>query len=289
MNFLRIVKGISVRPLKWHLNQVSPKTKEAIRIYGGEPFVVSKALRSRRKNILFVLGSGQSINNFEQHHWDEIDSYDSIGINDFIRFGFEPTFHSMETEKQSQPVFKERWEASFNSIEQILKSNGKTQFIIRPDTANSGLITNILKQLQNQKCLFWSNYHILPGMSRKELALFIKAYNIFGLLQNPWYFLNRGSSLSWVMAFAYKMGYSKVVLCGIDLHGKHFFNTDAKLVTISDNKKLHFTADSTHNAVTILDIIKAWQSTYKRNNQEIYVSTRFSLIKDTLKVYFDDI
>jgi hypothetical protein len=271
------------------LNRLSPKTEEAICTYGGKPFEVSRGLKRKKKEILFVLGSGQSINNFEQHHWDHIDSYDSIGINDFIRFGYEPTFHSMETEKQSQQIFRERWEASFRSIKYILESKGKTQFIIRPDTANSGLITNILKQLLEHNRLYWSNYHILPGMSRKELGLFIKAYDFLGLLNNSWCFLNRGSSLSWIMSFAYKLGYSKVVLCGIDLHGDHFFNTDAKLVTVPDDKKLHFTADSTRNAVTIVDVIKAWRPTYNRNNQEIYVSTRFSLLKDDLKVYFDDI
>lgn len=49
-------------------------------------------LTRKTSDIIFVLGSGWSVNKVSQEEWDIVSQYDSIGFNWFCKHQFEPTF-----------------------------------------------------------------------------------------------------------------------------------------------------------------------------------------------------
>lgn len=262
--------------------------KKVVRLidkFGGEKFNLDRIKKSKNSDTIFVLGTGQSINNFTVNEWNEIRKYDSIGINDFCLKDFGPTFYSFELERQNMQDHLLRWERNGNYIKDNLIFNN-TLFLLRPYEPTTESLKKFIRYLDSRKMFMWHRIDKLPGTSIENIKDIQKGYIQNGLSLSNHYFPSRGSSLSWILYLIYKLGYKNVILCGIDLQGQHFWQNQDPLKQVAPKIK-HETAIGS-NGIGVIEIIDAYQkSIYKDIN--LFVSTRYSLLSSKLPIYFKNL
>jgi hypothetical protein len=287
MKFLRILKW-SIYPLNFRYKknsfQLYLKNK-----FGGHIVDKSILLKYKKSNKLFILGTGQSINNFTKGEWDEIKNNDSIGINDFCHKKFATTFYSFELERQNRQDHLNRWKKNSEIILNNFEEFREVKFFMRPYDTEDEIIKKLLSRLKHNKTLYWQQIDTLPGKDISELNFFIKLYLKLKMFKNNDYFPSRGSSLSWILGLVAKLEYEEVILCGIDLYGDHFTKNEKPLTnTDLQNVKLHETASS-GNQINVLDIVQAYHDLYKTSNIKMSVSTKYSLLATSLNIYFKNL
>ncbi len=267
----------------YRMNQ--EKVVRLIDNFGGQELNLERIKKYKNSDTIFVLGTGQSINNFTANEWNEIRKHDSIGINDFCLKDFAPTFYSFELERQNMACHISRWERNANYIKN--NSNFRnTLFLLRPYEPTTQILKDFIIYLDTNDMFMWHRIDELPGTSVNNIQDIQNEYIRNGLSMSNYYFPSRGSSLSWILFLIYKLNYRNVVLCGIDLHGQHFWQNSNQLEKIVPESK-HETAVGS-KGIGIIEIIDAYQkSIYKDIN--LTVSTRFSLLASKLPIYFKKI
>jgi hypothetical protein len=262
-----------------------------MREYGGKLSTYSNLIKYKKSDTLFILGSGQSINNLTSEHFNEIQSWDSIGINGFIRHEFKPTYMSFEW--IACPQNQEEIDGNkdvFNILLKEYKKFDSTCFILRPSPVIYPHITNLIddqlrKVVKQFKNIYWNLFDNIFGSKFDEYANYLFWYRKIGLFNKNDFFPNKDSSLSWTIGFAHKLGYKNVVLCGIDLYGFHFYTNPNQLTEKqfknSDNQ-LHLTNDSSAVPVTVPDLVLLWKNKMGLN---ISVGSEYSLLSGILPKY----
>lgn len=290
INFLRIVKWVYIYPYFRNFFKDNKLNKELIKKYQIHNISVSKLKKYKSSDTLFILGAGQSINNLSDDNFLEIKKADSIGINGFANHKFVPTFHSFELENQHNSTSLNMFIDTSNNIINLRKEYKNTAIVFRQNKIINTKLENNIKQIFSFGNSYWNVYDQIPGNSIEEYKKYLKHFKTKGLFENNDFFPNKSSSLSWVISMAYQLKYKKIIFCGVDLIGDHFYNNNSPLDELEFNKqkaKRHLTGNITKQyPVVIQDIIKFWNeyffSDYKA---ELYVSSKFSLLSEILPVY----
>ncbi len=259
--------------------------------YGGTVAEIGEFLKYKKSDTLFILGTGQSINGLTKEHFDEISTFDSIGLNGFISHEFAPNFMSFEwislCQNQEDIEYNQ---TMFPLLENKINGFKNTLLILRPSPLifppNEENIDNSLKSIiKNFKLVYWNLFDNIPGNNLDEYKQYIHWYSKIGLIRNQTFFPNKDSSLSWTLGFALKMGYKRVVLCGIDLYGDHFYKSKSVLTESNFQQaqhNLHLTNDSKYMGVTTSELVSFWNQSM---NMNIYLGTSFSLLEDKIPIY----
>lgn len=286
---LKFIKWGLVYPVlrKW-MNQNNLLTIKFKNEYGGELAIYDKLNKFKKSNTLFVFGSGQSINNLNENQLKEIEKYDSIGINGFLRHKFKPTFLSFEwiTCPKNQEEISGNQE-TFRILLEQEKEFDSTCIILRPSPVvyphNFNEIDQELRILTKSfRHIYWNLFDNIVGDKINDFSRYLNWYHKIGLTKRKDFFINKDSSLSWSLGFAYKLGYEKIVLCGIDLYGFHFYDNPNKLTLDqfhNANNKLHLTNDPDYVGITVIDIIDFWK---KRFGSNLFIGSEFSLLHNKL-------
>lgn len=290
LKFFRKVKWLYIYPYFRNVLKDNKINEELIRKYQVKNISVSKLKKYKSSDTLFILAAGQSINNLTDSEFAEIAKADSIGINGFANHSFVPTFHSFELENQNNPIALSMFINTSNNI--ISKSNKyrNTAIIFRPNRISNVHLENNFKIISSWGNSYWNIYDQIPGNNIQEYKLYLENFFKKGLMEKEDFFPNKSSSLSWIVSMAYHLKYQKIIFCGVDLFGDHFYNNNAPLSKEEYNKqkdKIHLTGNSTGKyPVVVQDIIKLWKENYfKEYGAELYVSSEYSLLAKTLPVF----
>jgi hypothetical protein len=175
---------------------------------------------------IFLLATGQSINDITEEQWEYIKSHDSIGVSWFYKKGFETTYYyTHEYDKQpscvANNILNNNWKTKvfFGTIE---VSGEKLNYI------NSSYTTfNSFKDKLNCEEVKFSHWlsawngkpwlinEDKPPLSFKEIWANEKNDVLFGFRGTMMCALNLCSVL----------GYDEIILCGVDLkNGLHFYD-----------------------------------------------------------------
>jgi hypothetical protein len=275
---------LNVYPFICRLNKQN-RIESLIKKYGGSKLSLQKLKKIKSSDTIFILGTGQSINNFTKVEWDEISKANSIGINDFCLKDFAPTFYSFELERQNLEDHLTRWErnASYIIKNEIFE---QSIFLLRPYEPTTKILKEFVNYLDSRNLFMWHRIDELPGTSVESIAEFQNRYVENGLSTSNYYFPSRGSSLSWILYLVYKLGYKNIILCGIDLHGDHFWMNSKNISNINFDKK-HETAIGS-NGIGIKELIYCYKNSILKNTN-LFVSTKYSLLSEDLPVYFKNL
>lgn len=288
MKIFNKIKWLLYYPIFFKFNK-NKKQEKLIEKYGGNLLNKAELLKNKKSDKIFILGTGQSINNLTEAEWLEIRNNDSFGINDFCHKNFAPTFYSFELERQNREDHLNRWKKNSQIILDNFQEFNKTVFCVRPYDTENLLIKSFLNKLNSNNTLYWQQIDFLPGKNSKELENYMKYYNSLKMFERNDYFPSRGSSLSWILGLVYKLGYKEVILCGIDLYGEHFTtNVEPLYETNFSNLSLHETAEK-NNQIGILEIINSYVNIYKTKNIKLSVSTKYSLLSKSINIHFKNL
>jgi hypothetical protein len=176
---------------------------------------------------VFVLGSGWSINDIAEERWKIIARHDSIGFNFWPVHAFVPrifVFESLLYEEEKVRQFR------FRMLKKVMEQRAE-------DYANTvKIVTEVqppsMRQLATELSeKFRKNLYVgytAPVIARTELELtagldYLKKRGEFEISNGvPWLFKYGGSVIA-MLSIAVRMGYKRIVLCGIDLGKQDYF------------------------------------------------------------------
>lgn len=261
------------------------------RQFGGVNASLSRLEKYKTSDTLFILAAGQTINNLTQEQLAEIKRHDSIGINGFGYHELVPTYLSFELENQHSPVALKMFQGVSKNILNSIDQYKDKAIIFRQYKLFDKELERNLKEIFSHNNSFWNVYDTIPGKSIEEYLFFLKYYQKTGLLEKDDFFPNKGSSLSWVISFAFKLKYEKIIICGVDLFGDHFYIDKRPLDEsqfLEKINKVHLTNKSDNpNQIPVKDLILTWnENFFKPEGVKLFCGNKFSQLSDILPVYW---
>ncbi len=194
----------------------------------------------KRSDTLFVLASGPSINRLPPERWQAIRRADSVGFNFWLLHDFVPTYYFYEcTSPWAPPGATVDPVASFeNALRLFLDQAALRAEAYRnvPKIVMDLVQTAPLHDIIDLPAGFRRHLHAaitLPLAARtdEEFALglrYLVRKGAFRPSTRIRYLFKHCGTLSTMVAFAVRMGYRRVVLCGVDLSDEDRFYHDTE-------------------------------------------------------------
>jgi hypothetical protein len=204
-------------------------------------------LKIKSSDTLFVLGSGPSINRISAERWQLITANDTLGFNFWLYHSFVPKFYFFESiEKPASPeVFD-----SFLALTRRRAADYAST--VKVVTEFHRLETQTMDHLppEFRKNVFAVHKVEAPARNEAEFARALqylqrrRAFQVTGRFSS---LLKYASSLTSILVFALKLGYKRIVLCGIDLKTPDYFFQDRRIyaesweLPVAERKERHDT------------------------------------------------
>lgn len=183
----------------------------------------------KKSDTLFILGSGPSVNRISAERWAGIARHDSVGFNFWLCHPFVPTFYMVESaplEQGPEVCRVYRHIAAARAADYAhtprlvmgLHKPGRHEIQEWPREFRDGFVavTDLLPPART----FEEFRFLLHYLDRREAFA----------AQPGWHSLFKyASSVTALIAFGVKMGYRRLVLCGIDLGRQEYFYQDPEL------------------------------------------------------------
>lgn len=280
--FTSVIFGSYRRNRKWYNKLISEG------VTPGEEINVGNIKTS---DTIFILGTGSSVCEYTNDHWEEIERHDSLGFNDWILHDFTPTIFGTEFlhKRQTQQILNMK-EEEYKKTPIIFKSvwrRKKVSPLDLPEYVQDNLIT------------FFDL--TIPGETVEETKIALKYLRKFGITntsQSPKYILKKTGSLIYYIMLAVRMGYKQIVLCGVDLNDSdYFFEQDrdyykSKNYPIPDKNSgdIHATFDPSVKSVPVDGVIDAINGTILQpQNIDLYIGAKSSALFPEYPYYFESI
>lgn len=215
---------------------------------------------------VFVLATGASINSYDHSRWATIAEHDSIGMIWFMLHDFVPDLFVMENMENIHRRLLEMRAEAHQNVPIIMKTQVSNLSILRVKDRMSKIAQNsellrsrlyysldIAAAGKTHQDMYWS-YRVL-----KRMRLF-KPRPRFQLLTK------RRGSVTYIINLAVRMGYRRIVLCGVDLnHNDYFYEPKRKELEAMGlpvpppvaGGSVHPTNDPVKHPVTVKDVILA--------------------------------
>jgi hypothetical protein len=242
------------------------------------------------KNI-YILGTGESVNEYTSYHWNKIKSGYSIGLNMWILHDFVPDILQLELISDDK-----------NYLDNIIKVFEKRQFefletkiFFKSNYLAPSYYPNVNDFfLRIPKCLKQNIYLVadfpIPGNNVYFFEKSIKFLSLLNFFNHKTRFhlmtAQARASLGLSIVFAIQSGFENISLCGVDLYNaRHFYDSNNyylnkyELSNMKEfsNASYHQTNDKDYFELTISDtIVSIYNNICKTRGIKISVGSRSS-------------
>ena len=243
---------------------------------------------------LFILGTGQSINDISHSQWDEISRAASIGINHFLMHDFAPNVLTIEGFVSN--VDKEIY---FRNLE-VRKTKGalESAFLVTGIEEKAGFpLKRLCESVQNGKI------YLLPTITMSlsdacGYSVGVGLYKQLGLFRQRISTNMLWGSFSLVRAIYLGIifGFNRIVLCGVDLRGPYFFQEledeyirrGYQIHAFGEKVSgVHNTANAKLRQVTVIDILWVLRRLIcEKRGVELFVGSRQSALHPEFPCYW---
>jgi hypothetical protein len=263
---------------------------------------ISKYVDLKKKSdTVFILGSGESINDLKKEDWEKIKKHNIIGLNYSFVHPVIPDYHLMEMIplNEMQTFFCKITEERYKEVDIFFQYKHilKSAFDI--------------KNYEHQKRVYVHVPHLCPTIYSDMLELYFldlkkKSEINFSDL------IHHNSHIGYAVMFAQILGYKNIVMLGIDLNGGDYF-TNSKAISESfpdnreyikinelreeHNKKTQDFKDNQHptvnqkllnnrGCVSMDDYFKSYDKIILKDiNIKLFINTDKSILSKYLDVY----
>jgi hypothetical protein len=207
-----------------HLREEATRAAEAA-ARAGLPLMESLDLqRLKTSETVFVLGSAWSINDIPDERWQIIGRHDTFGFNFWSAHPFIPRIYVFESlAHHSHPV-------AYDAFLPLLQRRGEAY------TKTIKLVTDV-RPFGPRQLIFELNGRIKenlyvgytsPVIARDEREMesgirYMKSMGAFAPSDHVAWLFKYGGSVIAMLSLAVRMGYRRIVLCGIDLGKQDYF------------------------------------------------------------------
>src|ERR1700730_9950184 len=204
---------------------------EYVRRKAGLPLLYQVDLgKFKRSDVLFILGSGPSINQISAQRWQAISRHDTLALNFWLYHPFVPTFYVVESSSYGGPR---------DSVSHRITEIANRRAAVYGDAIK--FITDLYQPGRQwvfdlnpafRKNLYTAYDVPVPARTEEEFEygmryLFHKG--AFDSATRLRFLFKYGQSLLLLLTFAFRLRYRKVVLCGIDMNTNGHFYDDPEL------------------------------------------------------------
>lgn len=173
-------------------------------------------LKNKKTDVVFLIGSGSSLNDLTENQWNIINKYDNLGVNNiFYHPFFIPKMLHLELKSYDWGIAKERlkekWEKGWKNVKYILPID------------RSRYIADAIGHI-GEATIFTYSYKSRGEHPKKNPNVKIDAN--FNPLE--YLFKSYDTSVSTIIQILYIMGYRKIILLGLDMNNSKYFWTDMK-------------------------------------------------------------
>ncbi|MEX2375493.1 MAG: hypothetical protein WD942_07920 [Dehalococcoidia bacterium] len=179
----------------------------------------------RRSDTLFILGSGPSINEMTADHHSVLRRHHSVGFNFWAVHPFVPDIYVL----QATP--NPRYDSLMADIFRVRAEDyGSTRFIVRGSSFNRG---HFFKSAVWETCrdfphmFFSSEYYVSSqvGFRPSSICRALSATGLWRVSRRTSQLPKFGSTVSYIIFLGASLGFTKIVLCGIDMMDSgHFYD-----------------------------------------------------------------
>jgi len=227
--------------------------------------------RTRRSDTVFILGSGYSLNRLMPDEWSRIDSHDTIGFNWSVHEQFVRCDYHLVREICADIRDRAVWEPATREYFRLASGNpcySQTIYLVQSGfRATSGNRAIGLRLLPRDRPVFlWRslvNQRLPSGSLRRGLA---HAYG----------------TLSDCVNFAALMGWTTIVLVGVDLYDRRYFWLPADQPRSGDA-----TVDEPHATAAggMVEGMGTWREYLAQRDVRLFVYNPDSLLAGVLPVW----
>lgn len=194
------------------------------------PLLQRDALLARkRSDVLFVLGSGSSINQITADRWQAIARHDSLALNFWVLHPFVPNFYFFESiEYSAYPEAARVMLDWFARRAEDYRDTAKVAMEIHRQGRQ--MVEDLPSAFRNN--LYGALSVPAPARNQRELEYglrYLANDGLFDAERNYSRLLKYAASITTALTLAAKLRYRKVVLCGVDLRDQRYFFQDQEL------------------------------------------------------------
>ena len=243
--------------------------------------------KGRRKDTIFIMGSGYSINDITKEEWQHIvDVGDTFSFNYFFRGRFVPIKYHICGEISGAPnygliLMNSKHKKNIKSYYDELFSNScykntiyflryKVDFMRTPRPIATWALF-FLKAFENKQVY---PYRIV---TLKD-AILEPSDNIYSII-------HCGATLSDAVNISYILGYKKIVLVGIDLYDRRYFWLGRNVTPEWDLKRGKTYSDIHATADNVIKGMAVWNKYLIKKGVRLYIYNPRSLLNKVLPVY----
>lgn len=242
---------------------------------------------------LFILGSGESIENFGKNHWDVVARHTSIGVNAWPLHSFVPDIYAFEPfDPQSTDYVQ-----LYSQVLHEPRFSEKTPVILlfRPHSVLDAERYSLMpKHLQRASLLYG---RIVPQTHEKgNLFRDIEAVHhehLSGRI-NQALVMDLGATIIRMVSLGYLMGYKNIVLVGVDLNGGQYFwqKNPQRLVdrgiesfSPGHNRAVHETMTRDVKAFILTEVLEEFQKLLLEAGGSLFTASKDSALSSLLPTY----
>ncbi len=264
----------------------------------GYPLLSDSDYRHLRKenSTLFILGSGESVEEVTTKQWDFVRRSTSVGINSWVVHDFVPDAYSFEEVKDGGYTDVSSTLSKLLTRPEVLARRPRI-LMLRPHASTpASRVVDIPSDLRSEvrlygrTTLFTRDAKNLPRDIERVLISMVKNKVPAGIS------LDAGMSVSRLISLGARAGFHRIVLVGVDLNSPRYFfdvNTEywdrRKVAAFNpwhDRGAVHGIEETTIRSFAASVIIPALSSAVRSvTGTEVFVSSESSALSSSLPVF----
>jgi len=239
-------------------------------------FVDESDLRARRRSdTVFIFGSGSSVNEIEVDSWHEIAQHDTFGFNWWVHEGFVRTDYHLIRGVPDTDLDASIWRPQVEEYFRLLRSSPHfTETVL--------LVQSGFRAINGNRAI---GYGYLP--ERNPVFLWRTSMRVGDPSRSFRAGLVHGqSTIQECINAAYLLGWSRIVLVGVDLYDRRYFwLAPEETRTIDERRGATASQQHVQAAMGLVETLGRWQEWLLREGVELAVYNPRSLLADALPVY----
>lgn len=236
----------------------------------------------KSSDTLFVLGSGPSINRIPAERWKAIAGHDTVGFNFWLLHPFVPKMYFFESLPRDNPAYRPLLDALTERAEDYAETVKVIMDMEPPRESLFELPAGIRRKLYAAKTIS------MLARDERELAAGLRYLSRRGTFRPVPRFdalLKYNGTLTSMINLGLKMGYRRIVLCGIDMKRQDYFFQDPILyprthtLEFAPRDEKHHTYTSNPWMVPMSTVVKEMdRAVLKPAGVELYLENRESAL-----------
>jgi len=173
----------------------------------------------KKSDTCVLLGSGPSICNITPEEWEVIEKYDSCAVNNWVYHPtFVPKFYFIETKWYGYDIIRRRLQEKFEAYKDVVFLFPREKKIRNPREKGKGtqLLRDVAKGFKRRV-----EYNLVSRDRKRTHPIYTADY----VIRPDRFTKSYDMSITCVFEFLLRMGYSRIILYGIDLLTSWYFWT----------------------------------------------------------------